>query len=193
MTVKKYLYCGKRAAFWLCVVFDEKKRIWATSLSLSKEHAVKSARRLFRGYARFRRSNCGEELLEDFWRVLNGERIYMNVCIDYLSEFARRCLEFVGSIPRGYVTTYLELARKFRSSPRAIGRVLSINPLPVIIPCHRVVTSRYEIGGYSLGSDIKAILLKLEASRPEPYRDIGVKLIPAANLFKPFKLTLPTA
>ncbi|MEB3860090.1 MAG: MGMT family protein [Desulfurococcales archaeon] len=54
-------------------------------------------------------------------------------------------------VPAGNVTTYRSLARLLGVSPRLVGALLSMNDEPLIVPCHRVVRSDGDIGGYSLG------------------------------------------
>ena len=61
----------------------------------------------------------------------------------------------------GRVITYGEIAKRFNTSPRFIGYCMKINPFPVIIPCHRVL-SRNGLGGYSAGLEIKKKLLRHE-------------------------------
>jgi methylated-DNA-[protein]-cysteine S-methyltransferase len=51
-------------------------------------------------------------------------------------------------IPPGQFTTYKELARYLHSSPRAVGQGLRRNPLPIVVPCHRVISSDFSLGGY---------------------------------------------
>ena len=65
-------------------------------------------------------------------------------------------------IPMGKVTTYSALARILNTSPRVIGRVLKENREVIVVPCHRVVKSNGDLGGYSLGVDFKRRLLELE-------------------------------
>jgi len=65
-------------------------------------------------------------------------------------------------IPQGKVTTYGSLARALKTSPRAVGMMLSRNRDLIAVPCHRVVMSGGRIGGYSLGLDFKKRLLLLE-------------------------------
>ncbi|MBL6957405.1 MAG: methylated-DNA--[protein]-cysteine S-methyltransferase [Rhodospirillales bacterium] len=66
-------------------------------------------------------------------------------------------------IPYGRVQTYGELAKKIGSAPRAVGGACGRNPIPIIVPCHRVVSGNGP-GGYSGagGLDTKRILLRLE-------------------------------
>lgn len=62
----------------------------------------------------------------------------------------------------GKVTTYSALARILNTNPRIIGRILKENRKVIVVPCHRVVKSDGDIGGYSLGVNFKRKLLKLE-------------------------------
>ena len=67
-------------------------------------------------------------------------------------------------IPKGKVITYKELAKMINNPKayRAVGNALNKNPLPEIIPCHRVIRSDGNIGGYSRGIKKKIRLLKIE-------------------------------
>ena len=67
-------------------------------------------------------------------------------------------------VPPGKITTYGELSRAIglKNGQRVIGRVMKNNPFPVIVPCHRVVKSNREIGGYAFGVDIKSNMLTKE-------------------------------
>jgi methylated-DNA-[protein]-cysteine S-methyltransferase len=68
-------------------------------------------------------------------------------------------------IPYGRVNTYKELARNIGNPNafRAVGNAVGSNPIPIIIPCHRIVASN-GLGGYSAGLRIKMTLLKLEGA-----------------------------
>ena len=67
-------------------------------------------------------------------------------------------------VPSGKITTYKELARSvgLQNGQRIIGQIMKKNPFPVIIPCHRVVKSNGEIGGYAYGISIKKNMLVKE-------------------------------
>ncbi len=72
--------------------------------------------------------------------------------------------ELVSKIPEGRVSTYAELARaagKPKAS-RLIGQILNRNPNPIVVPCHRVVKSNADLGGYANGSTTKRKLLEKE-------------------------------
>ncbi len=67
-------------------------------------------------------------------------------------------------VPKGKITTYGELAKAvgLQNGQRAIGKIMNKNPYPVIIPCHRVVSSNGTIGGYAFGQDVKTNMLVKE-------------------------------
>jgi methylated-DNA-[protein]-cysteine S-methyltransferase len=69
------------------------------------------------------------------------------------------------AIPHGHTATYGDLARTIGSGPRAVARGCGANPIPIIVPCHRVVAAA-GLGGYSAGAGVttKQLLLTHEAS-----------------------------
>lgn len=79
------------------------------------------------------------------------------------TPFQRRVWAAMQAIPRGQTRRYGDLARDLRSSPRAVGIACGVNPIPIIIPCHRV-TGSGGLGGYSGGDGpaTKRYLLGLE-------------------------------
>lgn len=85
--------------------------------------------------------------------------------LDRYTPFTREVLTFAQKhIPYRRVTSYGSLAKALGrgKAARATGRALASNPLPVIIPCHRIVKAEGLLGGYSQGRDIKRELLKIE-------------------------------
>ncbi len=74
----------------------------------------------------------------------------------------QRVLSNILQIPYGQVITYKELGLRNNIHPRAIGTFVKKNPIPIIIPCHRVLGSNGCIGGYSGGVELKKHLLELE-------------------------------
>lgn len=81
-----------------------------------------------------------------------------------LTGFASKVYRVVLSIPLGQVRSYKWVAKQAGSpgACRAVGQILKRNPYPLIIPCHRVVSSNRKIGGYNLGVKRKVFLLALE-------------------------------
>ncbi len=78
-----------------------------------------------------------------------------------LTAFQKAVYSEILKIPPGETVTYGELAERLSTSPRAVGQALRRNPIPLFIPCHRVV-SRNGIGGFSSGAVIKEKLLDFE-------------------------------
>ena len=77
----------------------------------------------------------------------------------------------ITNIPKGKTKTYKEIAINIGhpNSARAVANACGKNPLPIIRPCHRVICSNGEIGGYSTngGPKLKKALLKIEANHPK--------------------------
>lgn len=82
------------------------------------------------------------------------------------TPFQRRVWEALLCIPPGTVTTYGELARALGSSPRAVGQACGANPIPIVIPCHRVV-ARHGPGGFMHQSAGGALAIKAWLLRHE--------------------------
>lgn len=73
--------------------------------------------------------------------------------------------KFLRKVPRGKVTTYKELARISNLHPRAVGILMNKNPYSPRVPCHRVIYSNGEVGGYASGVNNKIKLLEKEGIR----------------------------
>lgn len=100
-----------------------------------------------------------------------GERRSFDLPIDWElvgGRFARRVLQATARIPYGEVRSYTEVAEEAgnRRASRAAGNALGANPVPIVVPCHRVVRSGGGLGGYTGGLDVKRHLLALEGARP---------------------------
>ena len=79
------------------------------------------------------------------------------------TPFQRHVWHLTMAIKHGETKTYGELAKAANcASPQAVGQALKKNPLPIIVPCHRVVGKRGELTGFSAGIEIKKILLQFE-------------------------------
>ncbi|MPZ15499.1 MAG: methylated-DNA--[protein]-cysteine S-methyltransferase [Chloroflexi bacterium] len=107
------------------------------------------------------------ELLEAVAARLEGDRS-IPFDLDGRTPFHRAVLEAVAAIPRGQVRTYGEIARAVGrpQAARAVGETMRTNPIPVLIPCHRVVRSGGDIGRYSPDPEIKRRLLVEEGAIP---------------------------
>lgn len=103
------------------------------------------------------------EQLNDYF---NGKRNRFEVPLDFsgVSPFTQAVLAATNEVPFGRLSTYREIAERIGQpkATRAVGNALGRNPIPVIVPCHRIVRSDASIGGYTGGLGIKEKLLKLE-------------------------------
>ncbi len=82
------------------------------------------------------------------------------------TDFQRAVYRILTEVPRGSLVTYGEIAEQLgRGAPRAVGQAVGANPLPVVIPCHRVVAANERLGGFSGGLHRKVALLGLEGIR----------------------------
>lgn len=109
-----------------------------------------------------------ERFKEDLIRYFGGGRPDFASPLDLRAtpKFQRRVLEEVRRIPYGAVRTYKEVARSIGSpkAARAVGQALNHNPVPILIPCHRVIRSDGTLGGFSRGVELKRWLLSLEGA-----------------------------
>jgi methylated-DNA-[protein]-cysteine S-methyltransferase len=97
-----------------------------------------------------------------------GRREDFDIPIDwsYLAGFTREVLRATAAIPFGDVSTYAGVAAAAGSprATRAAGNALGANPMPVIVPCHRVLRTGGQLGGYTGGLERKEFLLRLEGT-----------------------------
>ncbi|HEY3275526.1 MAG TPA: methylated-DNA--[protein]-cysteine S-methyltransferase [Syntrophorhabdaceae bacterium] len=102
-------------------------------------------------------------------RYLRGQKVDFTVDVDLSQEgeFTQRVLKALMKVPHGELTSYGRLAAAlgYRNAAQAVGQALGRNPIPIIIPCHRVIRSDGTIGGFSMGLKYKERLLALEGIR----------------------------
>lgn len=102
-----------------------------------------------------------------FAQYLSGERRQFNLPLDLRgTPFQQEVWQAVSEIPYGEIRSYGEVAARMGrpSACRATGAANGRNPLPLVIPCHRVVGSTGHLTGYGGGLELKAWLLRLEGA-----------------------------
>lgn len=122
------------------------------SISVVRKQAAKMEHPFFK--------HCFKELKQ----FLAGSSKTFNIPLDTseLSDFHRRVLKAMASIPYGQVASYKDLAKTLQSKGyQAIGSACGKNPFMLIYPCHRVVGSK-DLGGFAHGLKMKKELLRLE-------------------------------
>ncbi|HET6372916.1 MAG TPA: MGMT family protein [Candidatus Polarisedimenticolia bacterium] len=108
-------------------------------------------------------------------QYLRGRRTRFTLHADLagMTPFQRLVLDATARIPHGRVASYGEIARAIGrpGAARAVGQALSVNPVPLVVPCHRVIASNGRLGGFTVGGNpsgvgVKRRLLELERAIP---------------------------
>lgn len=105
---------------------------------------------------------------------LNGGRREFDLPLEMKgTDFQKEVWEALLQIPYGQTSTYGELALKLHreNSSRAVGQACGANPIPLVVPCHRVLSSAGRLGGYSSGLDWKKWFLGHEGVPAESFRE----------------------
>ena len=111
-----------------------------------------------------------ERVVIQLKEYLEGKRHLFTIVIDWmvLRPFQRAVLQATYQIPYGETRTYKEISVQIHRhhAARAVGRAEATNPMPLVIPCHRVIGSDGKLHGYGLGEGLKTKewLLKLEGA-----------------------------
>ncbi len=109
-------------------------------------------------------------VLQQIAAYLDGQRSHFDIPIDWsvMTPFQQKALRATYAIPRGSVQTYGQIAAQCGNprAARAVGRAEATNPMPLVVPCHRVVAADQSLHGFSApgGLDTKAWLLRLEGA-----------------------------
>jgi len=145
--------------------FERSLGIEATSRGVS---LVRAARAATPPTAAARR--VVERAREEITEYLRGQRVFFSVPVDFsdVPEFQRKVLEAARQIPFGEARPYAWIAERIghARAVRAVGTALGRNPVPLIVPCHRVWRGDGGLGGYLFGPDIKQRLKALEENTP---------------------------
>jgi methylated-DNA-[protein]-cysteine S-methyltransferase len=107
-----------------------------------------------------------EHVAEELIAYFDGRRHRFDVPLDLVgTDFQRRAWRRLATIPYGTTTTYGDLAEQDgdRGRARAVGAANGANPVPIVLPCHRVVGADGSLTGFGGGVDVKRYLLDLEA------------------------------
>lgn len=109
---------------------------------------------------------AGKKALDQIERYLKGdsEKIRLKIDLQKGTPFQKKVWKTLQKIPFGKVRSYRWVAKNIGKprALRAVGQACGANPLPLVIPCHRVISNNGEIGGFSAGLRWKQKLLKLE-------------------------------
>lgn len=111
-----------------------------------------------------------ERAREELSEYFQGKRAFFSVPVDLSGapDFQKKVLAAARRIPFGEVRPYAWVAQRIGHprAVRAVGTALGRNPVPFIVPCHRVLQTGGGLGGYLFGTDVKSRLLSLERTTP---------------------------
>jgi O-6-methylguanine DNA methyltransferase len=164
---------------WFGVACDV-QRVFGTSFASSQQEALRS---LLSGIpfnvpfqAFSEPSAFAEDVLESVRNVYDGKGVSQGVPLatEYLPVYTRTVLEVTFLVPVGYVASYGSIAKAAGGSPRAVGNVMARNPFAPVVPCHRVVSADFTLGGYGGGLDVKLEILTREKRGYRSPREIPV-------------------
>lgn len=115
-------------------------------------------------YAKIQETDTLKESYRQICEYLEGSRKEFDIPINPSGDKAhQKVLIDVLRIPYAETITYKDLGIRHNMHPRAIGAIVAKNPIPIIIPCHRVIGSNGNLTGYNGGLELKKKLLALEA------------------------------
>jgi methylated-DNA-[protein]-cysteine S-methyltransferase len=147
--------------------------------------------RRFPGAAETEPPSLVAEAMARIARLLAGERIDLSAIpldLSAADDFERRVYGVARAIPHGEVRTYGEVAAAIGApgSARAVGAALGRNPIPIIVPCHRVLAAQGRSGGFSApgGTETKFRMLAIEGARragePELFETLPLAVKPSS-------------
>jgi O-6-methylguanine DNA methyltransferase len=109
-----------------------------------------------------------QPVVEQLTQYFAGQRQQFDLPLDWsvMSAFQQKAMKLVYDIPFGQTRTYQQIAQALDNplAIRAVGRANATNPMPIVVPCHRVIGSNGKLHGYGGGLEAKAYLLNLEGS-----------------------------
>lgn len=131
----------------------------------SREEAKTRLRRLFPS-AKEREDATSSALCDHLQAYFEGKTVMFDVTLDLsrFTPFQQRVWEATLTIPYGETRSYAWVAEACETprAYRAVGHALAINPIPIVVPCHRVLRSNGQLGGYGGGTAMKQHLLTIE-------------------------------
>ncbi len=128
--------------------------------------------RFLPGYTAVEGSSLLQETARQLENYLAGRLHTFDLPLDlYGTAFQKAVWQALRAIPYGQVWSYAQVAAAVGrpQAARAIGAAVAANPLPIIIPCHRVVRADGSLGGYGGGAEMKRDLLRLEGCNATPF------------------------
>jgi len=155
-----FIACKKISNVWYGIILDDEKRIVVSYFSVNdRSDVIASIIEYLPNDSEFleiKRDKYALNILKTMSQIYGGKPIKYDfmLALDNLPLFTRRVLIVTSEIPRGFVGNH--------RGARAVGNVEARNPFAPFIPCHRVVRSTLDLGGYGGGLDAKRQILERE-------------------------------
>ena len=173
------VYHQKFDDMWFAAALED-DRVFATNFGSDKSKVIKQLLASLPCKMPFQiaeKSNqLAEKLLATMKSVYMGEDVTSDFKFEmsHLPSYSRRVLSVLRMVLVGYVTTYGALAKATGGGARAVGNVMAANPFAPLIPCHRVVSFDFTLGGYGGGLVVKQKILEREDRGYQEPRKIKV-------------------
>lgn len=162
--------CEKINNVWFGIALNDEKQIVTSNFSVTNRSKVLSSiieyLPLNSEFREKKHDKYAFRILNAMSQICEGKLVKYNfiLALEKLPQFTRQVLNLTTKIPKGFVATYGGLAKAVGNpqGARAVGNVQARNPFAPIVPCHRVVSSTLDLGGYGGGLDTKRLLLERE-------------------------------
>ncbi len=162
------VYAKNSREGWVGVASEE-QWVFATASADTQQQAIHCLLSSLPFNVPFEATSTGspfsEKTLALIENIYDGKDVTLKqVCFatEHLPVYTQKVLQTVSSIPVGYVASYSAVAKAAGGGARAVGNVMAANPFAPVVPCHRVVSADFTLGGYSGGLNVKTELLKRE-------------------------------
>jgi methylated-DNA-[protein]-cysteine S-methyltransferase len=146
------------------VIAKNEKGICEISFSGNEKQFVKRLYKKYRVEAKYSLIRLKNEV-QQIQEYYNGERKKFNFSLSIKgTEFQKRVWHEISKVPYGETISYSNLAKKIknRNAVRAVGSACGKTPVPIVVPCHRVISNNGSIGGFGGGIDLKVKMLEME-------------------------------
>lgn len=151
---------------WIGVAWTARGIVALNLPRASRDQALRDLRRDYRTASLI--ENAPVEIVRELREYVAGRRQRFDLKLDWsaLKPFQRAVLETAKQIPFGETRSYGWIAKQIGKprASRAVGQALGANPIPIILPCHRVISGDGGLGGYAGGLPLKRKLLSLEGA-----------------------------
>jgi len=157
-------YSEYRSPLGVVLMAGTPSGICAVSLAGGRDEFLRNIEKRYRQTAR-KEQNFFSDAFKELDIYFSGRPIKFTLPLDLEgTAFEKRVWQAIREIPWGVTRSYGEIARRAGSpaASRATGGACGQNPVPLIIPCHRVIAGNGALGGYTGGLDMKRMLLRIE-------------------------------